>query len=92
MTDRALEDPVFDIYNWDKAQAEYTDPAGANASERALNRIAAAQRMGEIEARYESLPGGFRSHRDHIKRIVDGMPPLTDEQLVKLVLLLRQEP
>lgn len=82
------EDPAFDIYNWEKAQAEYTDPAGANASERALNRIAAAQRMCEIEARHESLPGGFRSHRDRIKKIVDGCPPLTDDQLVRLAVLL----
>ncbi len=83
------KDPAFDIYNWEKAQAEYVNPAGTNASERALDRIAAAQCMGEIEARYESWPGGFTVHRDRIKKIVDGMPPLTDEQLVKLALLLR---
>jgi hypothetical protein len=31
----------------------------------------------------------FKFAQDRIKRIVDGMPPLTDEQLSKLAVLLR---
>ena len=81
-----------DMGEWETAHADFVSSDGANASERALRRIAAAQRMGEIEARYETLPGGFQAEyaraKDHIKKIVDGMPPLTDEQLVRLAVLL----
>lgn len=31
----------------------------------------------------------FKFAQDRIKRIVDGLPPLTDEQLTKLAVLLR---
>lgn len=31
----------------------------------------------------------FKAAEDRIKRIVDGMPPLTDEQLAKLAVLLQ---
>ena len=33
----------------------------------------------------------FKFAEDRIKRIVDGMPPLTDEQLAKLAVLLQPE-
>jgi hypothetical protein len=33
----------------------------------------------------------FKFAQDRIKRIVDGMPPLTDEQLSKLAVLLQPE-
>jgi hypothetical protein len=33
----------------------------------------------------------YRFAEDRIKRIVDGMPPLTDEQLSKLAVLLQPE-
>jgi hypothetical protein len=87
-----LPDPR-DVAEWDKANASYTSPAGSNASERLVSATAAAQQMGVIEARYDEWPGGFRAARErfkaHIKAIVDGSPPLTDEQLCQLARLLR---
>ena len=82
-----------DVGKWDEAHAAYVSGEGANASERLLRRADAVRQMHDIEAAYEDLPGGFRAERarfkDHIKKIVDGMPALTDDQLVKLVQLLR---
>src|SRR6266496_1438479 len=86
----AIDTDEIDAADWEKAQAEYTNPAGANASERVVTRIAAARRMGEIEARWEHLPGGFqavreryREHKERIRRIADGIK-LSDEQLVRI--------
>lgn len=81
-----------DMREWDEAQADLVSDEGLNASERVTRRIAAAQRMRDIEARYENLSGGFRGEaarvKDRVKRVVDAMPPLTDDQLVELVKLL----
>jgi hypothetical protein len=81
-----------DMREWDKAQADLTSDAGTNAAERVVRRLSAAQRMRVIEDRYEKLPGGFQAEtaqaRERVKRIVDGSPPLTDEQLVELAKIL----
>lgn len=82
-----------DIREWDKAYADYLSDDGDNSAVRMLRRIKAAERLGEIEGRWERVPGGFSGERaraeERVKRVVDGMPPLTDEQLVKLTLLLQ---
>jgi hypothetical protein len=89
-----------DMDEWDAAQAILVSDEGANASERVLRRVEAARQMHDIEARYERRPGGFSGRRafaeaerarreERIKKIVDAAPPLTDEQLCKLALLLR---
>jgi hypothetical protein len=44
------------------------------------------RRQQTLEARRQSR---YKYATDRIKRIVDGMPPLTDEQLSKLAVLLR---
>ena len=84
---------VSDISEWEHAQADYVSDEGSNSSERMVRRISGARRMHDVEARWEHLPGGFQQEmsrfKAHVKEIVDGMPPLTDEQLCKLVMLLR---
>jgi hypothetical protein len=83
-----------DIHQWDKLQAALISDEGANANERLIRRARAAQQMQAIEAAYEYLPGGFQAERARakarVKKIVDGAPPLTDDQLVELSKLLHQ--
>lgn len=83
-----------DIHEWDQAHADFISDEGANADDRLMRRMAAVRRKAAIERRYDHLPGGWRAERaraeEYIKKVVDGMPPLTDEQLCKLALLLSE--
>jgi hypothetical protein len=49
-------------------------------------RTADQRRQQTLEARRQSR---YKYATDRVKRIVDGMPPLTDDQLAKLAVLLR---
>jgi hypothetical protein len=81
-----------DVRDWRTARAQLTEPPGNTPAERLKPRLDAIHRMEEIEQAHESYPGGFYSAMqeadDHIKRIVDGLPPLTDQQTIQLAVLL----
>ena len=91
VNDVTMISPI-EVRDWEKAQAEYVNPAGDNAAERSASATAAIHRMTEIETRWESAPGGFHGEHERyhqrLKQVVDSFPPLTFAQRNTLYLLL----
>jgi len=53
-----MHDIISDIIDWDQANKAYLAGEG-QSGERYIQRLEAADRMAEIEARWHHLPGGF---------------------------------
>ena len=62
-----MHDIISDIIDWDQANKAYLAGEG-QSGERYIQRLEAADRMAEIEARWQHLPGGFlrraEAHQD----------------------------
>jgi hypothetical protein len=61
-----MHDIIGDIVDWDEANSAYLAGEG-QTGERYNQRLQAAERMAEIEARWQHLPGGFHGERKLIK-------------------------
>jgi hypothetical protein len=61
-----MHDIISDIIDWDEANNAYLAGEG-RTGERYNQRLKAAERMVEIEARWQHLPGGFHGERKLIK-------------------------
>jgi hypothetical protein len=61
-----MHDIISDILDWDEANSAYMAAEG-QTGERYVQRLEAADRMAEIEARWEHLPDGFHGERKRIK-------------------------
>ena len=61
-----MHDIISDIIDWDQANKAYTADEG-QSGERYIQRLEAADRMAEIEARWQHLPQGFHAERKRIK-------------------------
>jgi hypothetical protein len=61
-----VHDIISDIIEWDEANKAYTAGEG-QSGERYIQRLKAAERMAEIEARWQHLPVGFHGERKLIK-------------------------
>lgn len=61
-----MHDIIGDIIDWDEANKAYLAGDG-QTGERYIQRLEAAGRMAEIEARWQHQPGGFHGERKRIK-------------------------
>ena len=61
-----MHDIIGDIIDWDEAHKAYLVGEG-QTGECYNQRGEAAERMAEIEARWQHLPGGFQSQQKRIK-------------------------
>lgn len=86
---RVMHDVISDILDWDEAHAMYLGAEGATG-ERYAQRLVAAERMAEIEARWQHLPGGFHGERKriklHIRAVADAAPSMSSEELCWLAI------
>ncbi len=84
-----MHDIISDIIDWDQANKAYMAGEG-QTSERYNQRLEAAGRMAEIEARWQRLPGGFRGERKriktHIQAVADTAPMMSSEELCWLAI------
>lgn len=79
-----MHDIIGDIIEWNALQALYLANEGAEG-ERYFQRIEAAARMADIEARWELLPGGFAAQRrlitGHVAIVAELAGTMTPEEL-----------
>jgi len=63
-------------------------------AQQARNRLGGHARQAKNPAQVEEAQRELAAARleQHIKQVVDGMPPLTDDQLSRLAVLLRNRP
>lgn len=84
-----MHDIISDIIDWDQANKAYTAGEG-QSGERYIQRLEAADRMAEIEARWQHLPGGFHGERKlikvHIHAVADSTLVSTKEELCWLAI------
>ncbi len=84
-----MHDIVSDVIDWDEANKAYTAEEG-QSGERYIQRLEAADRMAEIEARWQHLPGGFHSERKlikiHIQAVAGTTQVSTNEELCWLAI------
>jgi hypothetical protein len=84
-----VHDIIGDILDWDDAHAVYLAADGATG-ERYSQRLKTAERMAEIEARWQQLPGGFHDERKrsklHIQAVADAAPSMSSEELCWLAI------
>ncbi len=84
-----MHDIISDILDWDEAHKTYLAGEG-ETGERYGQRLEAADRMAEIEARWQHLPGGFRTERKrikiHIQAVADAAPLMSSEDLCWLAI------
>lgn len=84
-----MHDIIADIIDWDQAHKAYLTGKGQTG---ALynQRLEAAERMAEIEARWQHLPGGFHGERKrikiHIQAVADTTQVMSREQLCWLAI------
>ena len=71
-----MHDIISDIIDWDQANKAYTAGEG-QSGERYLQRLEAADKMAEIEARWRHLPDGFHSERKLIKTHIQAVAEST---------------
>lgn len=69
-----MHDIIGDIIDWDEAHKAYLADAG-QTGERYNQRLEAARRMAEIEARWQHLPGGSTASRS-VSRCTFGLSPM----------------
>ena len=79
-----MHDIIGDIIDWDEANKAYVAGEG-QSGERYIQRLEAAHRMAEIEARWHHLPEGFHGERKlikvHIQAVADTMLVTSREEL-----------
>ncbi len=84
-----MHDIIGDIVDWDEAHKVYLAAEGATG-ERYNQRLEAAGRMADIEARWQHLPGGFHGQRKkikiHIQAVADAAPSMSSEELCWLAI------
>ncbi len=84
-----MHDIIGDIIDWDEANKAYLAGKG-QTGERYIQRLEAAGRMAEIEARWQHLPGGFRGERKrikiHIQAVADTTQAMSREELCWLAI------
>lgn len=71
-----MHDIISDIIEWDEANKAYTVGEG-QSGERYIQRLEAAVRMAEIEARWQHLPSGFHGERKLIKLHIQAVADTT---------------
>jgi hypothetical protein len=71
-----VHDIISDIVDWDQANKAYLVGEG-QSGERYIQRLEAAGRMAEIEARWRHLPGGFHGERKLIKTHIQAVAAST---------------
>jgi len=80
---------ITDVIDWDAEQKVYLAGDGATG-ERYSRRLATAERMAAIEARWQHLPGGFHGERHrikvHMKDVADCADSMTSEELCWLAI------
>jgi hypothetical protein len=79
-----VHDIISDIIDWDQANKAYTAGEG-QSGERYLQRLEAADRMAEIEARWHHLPGGFLGEQKLIKAHVQAVAESTQVETLEEV-------
>ena len=84
-----MHDVIGDIIDWDQANKAYLAGEG-QTGERYNQRLEAADRMAEIEARWQHLPGGFHAERklikSHILAVADTTQVASREELCWLAI------
>jgi hypothetical protein len=84
-----MHDIIGDIIEWDEANKAYLAGEG-QTGERYNQRLKAAERMVEIEARWQHLPGGFHGERKlikiHIQAVADTTQVASREELCWLAI------
>ena len=84
-----MHDIISDIIDWDQANKAYLAGEG-QSGERYIQRLEAADRMAEIEARWQHLPGGFHGERKlikiHIQAVADTTLATSEEELCWLAI------
>ena len=84
-----MHDIISDIIDWDQANNAYLAGEG-QSGERYIQRLEAADRMAEIEARWHHLPGGFLSERKliktHIQAVAESTQAATNEEVCWLAI------
>ena len=84
-----MHDIISDIIYWDQANKAYLAGEG-QSGERYIQRLEAADRMAEIEARWHHLPGGFLSERKliktHIQAVAESTQAATNEEMCWLAI------
>ncbi|HEX3513473.1 MAG TPA: hypothetical protein VHT26_05680 [Trebonia sp.] len=84
-----MHDIISDIIDWDQANKAYLVGEG-QSGERYIQRLEAADRMAEIEARWHHLPGGFLSERKliktHIQAVAESAQVATTEEVCWLAI------
>jgi hypothetical protein len=71
-----VHDIISDIIDWDQANKAYTAGEGQSGG-RYMQRLEAAGRMAEIEARWHHLPDGFHGERKLIKTHIQAVANTT---------------
>jgi hypothetical protein len=84
-----VHDIISDIIDWDQANKAYMAGEG-QTGERYNQRLKAADRMAEIEARWQHLPDGFHGERKlikiHIQAVADTTLVTSREELCWLAI------
>jgi hypothetical protein len=84
-----MHDIISDVIDWDQANRAYLAGEG-QSGERYIQRLEAADRMAEIEARWHHLPGGFLSERKliktHIQAVAESTRAATNEEVCWLAI------
>jgi hypothetical protein len=81
---RAMDDIISDIIDWDQANKTYLAGEGQSGG-RYIQRLEAADRMAEVEARWHHLPGGFVSERKLIKTHIQAVAESTQVATIEEV-------
>lgn len=79
-----MHDIISDIIDWDQANKAYLADEG-QSGERYIQRLEAADRMAEIEARWHHLPGGFHGERKLIKTHIQAVAECTQVATIEEV-------
>ncbi len=84
-----MHDIIGDIIDWDEAHKAYLAAEGTTG-ERYNQRLKTAEKMAQIEARWQYLPGGFHAQRKliktHIRAVADTASSMSSEQLCWLAI------
>ena len=79
-----MHDIISDIIDWDQANKTYLASEG-QSGERYIQRLEAADRMAEIEARWHHLAGGFHGERKLIKTHIQAVAESTQVATIEEV-------
>ena len=84
-----MHDIISDVIDWDQANKTYQAGEG-QSGERYIQRLEAADRMAEIEARWQHLPEGFHGEwkriKVHIRAVADAAQSMSSEELCWLAI------